>query len=216
MYEINDTCRALPSLIFNLRRNLNLVKVFNSSPDETAFYHSWFLKMNAELSLCVINPVLYNVKGKEITKLPLDSSCLERAEEGSFLVLDSGFLLVLYYQYRRHGKILLHPSNNDTMMTNKSELLPWKFIDGLLDLRQIVPKIIVTQRNHSQSRFLLSRLNPVAKDLPNLDQLNIDKESSYWFFFKTSSKQSSRILTDDISLEQYYDNLVKQVKSYKV
>lgn len=215
MYEINENFRALPSLIYNLKRNLNLIKIFNSSPDETAFCHLWFLRMNSELSLTVIEPVLCNVEGEKVTRLPLDSSCLESAKSESFLVLDSGFLLVVYYQYSQDDKLPLHPSNNDAMIEDRNELLPWKFISDLLKDRKIVTKVVFTQRNHSQARFLLSRLGPVEEDIPNMNQLDINKSSSYWSFLKPS-KNKTRVITDDLTLKQYYDNLVKQVKNYHV
>ena len=142
--------------------------------------------MNSELSLTVIEPVLCNVEGEKVTRLPLDSSCLESAKSESFLVLDSGFLLVVYYQYSQDDKLPLHPSNNDAMIEDRSELLPWKFISDLLKDRKIVTKVVVTQRNHSQARFLLSRLGPVEEDIPNMNQLDINKSSSYWSFLKPS------------------------------
>ncbi|RCK57835.1 Protein transport protein SEC23 [Candida viswanathii] len=215
MYEINENFKALPSLVYNLRRNFNLVRIFNSSPDETAFYHSWFLRTNERLSLKVIEPVLYNVVDGDVTRFPLDTSCLEAAKHRSFLVLDTGFLLVLYYQYAQNEKLPLHPSNNDSMIENRSELLPWKFIHTLVSGRQIVTKIIVTQRSHSQARFLLSRLNPIERDLPKLEELEISKASSYWSFLKPA-KPTPKIMTDDVSLKQYYDNLVQQVKNHRI
>ncbi|CAI5758706.1 unnamed protein product [Candida verbasci] len=61
-YEINENFKDLPSLIYNLRKNYNLIRIFNSSPDETAFYHLWFMRMNLNLSLKVIEPELIFTK----------------------------------------------------------------------------------------------------------------------------------------------------------
>lgn len=97
-------------------------------------------------------------------------------------------MLVVYYQYSQDDKLPLHPSNNDAMIEDRNELLPWKFISDLLKDRKIVTKVVFTQRNHSQARFLLSRLGPVEEDIPNMNQLDINKSSSYWSFLKPSKQ----------------------------
>ncbi|KAL6452905.1 SEC23 Protein transport protein SEC23 [Candida maltosa Xu316] len=210
MYEMNENFKELPSLIYNLRKNFNLVKIFNSSPDETAFYHLWFLRMNMPISLKVIEPVLMKITDTGvITRLPLDISCFDiPVKQTSFLVLDTGFVIVLYHQCEENDQRLkLHPSNNDDLIETKDPQLPWDIIDKLTLNRQVIPRIVITQSKHSQSRFLLSRLNPIEKDLPV--EITDNKKSGFWS--SLFSQQKPRLITDDLSLKQYYDKLIEQV-----
>lgn len=216
MYELNQKFKELPSLIYSLRKNSDLIKIFNSSPDETTYYHSWFLRMNMPLSIKVIEPVLINV-ADHITRLPLDSTCFDFAPADSFLILDTGFTLTLYYKCHNQNKLDLHPSDNDFMIENKESKLPWNIIEQYISERQIVPKIVITQTNHSQARFLVSRLNPTTSDSTKENQPHLDNnKAGFWSFWTSNNRKSSKLIPEDLSLKRYYDDLIEQVQKFKI
>ncbi|CAX42734.1 GTPase activating protein, putative [Candida dubliniensis CD36] len=216
MYELNQKFKELPSLIYSLRKNSDLIKIFNSSPDETTYYHSWFLKMNMPFSIKVIEPVLINTTDS-ITRLPLDSTCFDLAPNDSFLILDTGFTLTLYYKCHHQNKLNLHPSDNDFMIENKDPKLPWDIIEKYISERQVIPRIVVTQTNHSQSRFLMSRLNPTASDSTKENQSQVDSnKGGFWSFWTSNNRKSSNLIAEDISLKEYYDDLIEQVQKFKI
>lgn len=215
-YEINDNFKALPGYTYSLRRNPQLIKIFNSSPDETAFYHNWFMKSSCKVSLGMIQPKLYQLGQGEI---PLDSNCLT-VPPNNFLIMDTIFLIIIYCIKDDIDKLPLHPSNNDDLIFNHDKLIeqPMKFVtDHLLaQENRLIPKYVITQTNHSQARFLTSRLNPIDVDLSQeFSQLSV-KDSGFWDFFKKKSlpQSNNRILmTDDISLKQYYNGLIKSIQT---
>lgn len=205
-YEIKDIFKELPGLSYNLRRNPQLIKIFNSLPDETAYYHHWFLKMDGELSERVIQPALYELNGDDVKPISLDCQNVFNSPESCFIIMDSVFNIIIY---KNDTSLKLHHSNNQSLVYNRDQSLevPLKFI-STLPSRPIAPKYVVTQKNHSQSRFLMARLNPV-EDLTSSMQ-KLDTGIMGRLFGK------KQVLTDDMSLEEYYNGLVESVKRYKI
>lgn len=218
-YKINENFERLPSLMYNLRRNPQLINIFNSSPDETAYYHYWFLKANVESSILMIEPrfILIDEKGG-FDSVQSDSNILTiPSSENKVLVMDSIFNIIIYYY---SNKFVLHPSDNEELVYGDDESIKsvMKLIkDQEPKHRQVVPKYVLTKNGHSQARFLISRLSP---------QLTYsDKKESEGFFsslFKKLSFEDSNafrydsIKTDEISTKEYYDGLIKMVKNYRV
>lgn len=207
-YVINEKFKHLPAYIYSLRRNPQLIKIFNSSPDETAFYHNWFMKSSCSLSLDIILSKLYHLGHGHI---PLDSNCLN-LPCNNFLILNTVFLIIVYYIKDEHHKLALHPSNNDILVKENDPLiLPAMDFINELPPNRLIPKYVITQTNHSQARFLLSRLNPI--DTLEEQFSDLSTKESLWDMFKRKPPQSNRILmTDDISLNQYYKGIVKMIK----
>ena len=81
---------------------------------------------------------------------------------------------------------------------------------------RLIPKYVITQTNHSQARFLTSRLNPIDVHLSQeFSQVSV-KDSGFWDFFKKKSLPQSNnrvLMTDDISLKQYYNGLIKSLQT---
>ena len=84
----------------------------------------------------------------------------------------------------------------------------------------MIPKIIVTQTGHSQARFLISRLNPIEKDLQaEYEEAHLPKKNKGFFGLFGGSQQVQKydkIMTDELSLKQYYDGLIKLIDIYRV
>ena len=224
-YQINENLKDLPSFIYNLRRNPQLINIFNSSPDETTYYHHWFMKMGQDLGIKVIQPLLYSTE--YLKTFPLDSSVLEAIPNKSFLIMDSFFNVIIYYKYSDpEDKLKLHHSNNESLVSNEDivELnVPKNYLQTALKVQQrsLVPKYIITQTNHSQARFLMSRLNPVGENLYVPPIADTDDSNSSWFlrFFSTKPKAAPttyNVLSDEASFNEYYQDILEKIKSYKL
>ncbi|KAK6462270.1 ScSEC23 cytoplasmic GTPase-activating protein-like protein [Scheffersomyces coipomensis] len=222
IYEINENFKDLPSLIYNLRKNPQLIRIFNSSPDETAYYHSWFMRMDEKLSINAIQPKLFKVDDKS-EEIALNSKCLNLPSK-TFLIMDTIFHIIVYYITNgNESKLDLHHSKNDYLLdTRDKSILPaLEFIDKDLheNPRPFIPKYVITQTNHSQARFLIARLDPIEKDLPTVNAIPKKVDKGFLSYFKSKidiSTSYDLIMTDDPSLKQYYDGLVKSIKVYKV
>lgn len=215
-YKINENFERLPSLMYHLRRNPQLINVFNSSPDETAYYHYWFLKANTECSIAMIEPRTLLIENDKYDIVQPDSQLLTiPSSENKVLVMDSIFNVIIYYY---SSELVLHPSHNEELIYGNNEKI--KPIMQLIknqqqEKRQVEPRYVLTKKGHSQARFLVSRLSP---------QLNYTKKDSEGFFgalfkklsFEDSAFRYNTIKTDEISTKEYYDGLIKMVKGYRV
>lgn len=213
-YEINRNFTELPSLAYNLRKNPLLIRIFNSLPDETAFYHHWFQRTNDTLSKSIVQPKLFQVNEEGSKEVSLDSQNVQLCPLGDFLIMDSIFNVTIY----SNGENLnLHHSDNQGLMYDDQEILkiPLEFINNL-PTRPVSPKFIVTQKNHSQARFLLARLNPLEDSLEqSFEKLDVGNKG-FFGLFNRKPKAYTNLLTDDISLDNYYHGLIHAVKNYRV
>ncbi|KAG2735254.1 hypothetical protein G9P44_001468 [Scheffersomyces stipitis] len=223
IYEINENFKNLTSYIYNLRKNPLLVNVFNSSPDETSFYHSSFLRLGDAASLTAIQPKLFQLANGKLDEILLDSNCLKFAS-GTFLIMDATFSVTIYFISSAENKLKLHPSNNDSLVDSRDSSIIESLDSVKLLLgnapRPMIPKIIVTQTGHSQARFLISRLNPIEKDLQaEYEEAHLPKKNKGFFGLFGGSQQVQKydkIMTDELSLKQYYDGLIKLIDIYRV
>ncbi|ODV70490.1 vWA-like protein [Hyphopichia burtonii NRRL Y-1933] len=213
-YRINENFKKLPSLMYNLRRNPQLINIFNSSPDETAVYHKSFMSANTSLSCKMIEPQIH----KNYEETTLDYVTLKNLEEGHFLIMDSGFHVIIYY----NGKLKLHPSNNDELIFGDSpgELIHvLEFCWKLASDRPIEPKMILTQKGHSQARFLMARLIPEDQETGPPKEPS-KKSIGSWFRQLTLSSSSPglnyALMTEEISLKRFYDELINLVNNYEI
>lgn len=216
IYRINESFHLLPALIYNLRKNPQLTNTFNNSPDESTFYYTWFVREDFKSSITIIQPKLYKLVDTGPITVSLDSNSL--SSTGCWLVLDSGFQIILYYLFGEDytNKLQLHPSSNDHLLDSPEFKEPINFARQLTTERQFEPKIIITQTNHSQSRYLISRLNPTENDLNDeFKSISIKEKSGLFSIFKKSSPSlDSKLMTEDASLHAYYKTILAKVKKY--
>lgn len=217
----------IPQLIFSLSRNPNLISIFNSSPDETAFHHLVFMRSNCIQSSIMIDPVLYFETRKSFEKVPLRIETL--AQHGSgFYVLDCGFNVIIYNHIAdEHYKPLkLHLSQNEDLIYDKSSEIagPLHFLqtDVFKQGRSFTPSIIVTQTDHSQARFFTARLSP-RYDSSREIGAKVDQKRGFWdslkgFIGKSETTntftQYYDVLSDDVSFEKYCKDIFNDVQSY--
>lgn len=219
-YVVNDHLKQLPALFYHLRRNPQLINIFNSSPDETAYNLAWFTRAELEEAIIMIKPKFYEL-GETTVEVPLAVDTLERAKSGNFLVFDSVFNIIVYFTYKEaHEKLPLHPSNNETIIHGDNEAFktPLAFIKKLTALRLLPSKTVVTQTNHSQARFLLARLSPKDRE----GNFKKKPEKGFWTTALASLSLTSdpvyhetMLLTDELSLQEYYDGLIELVNDHK-
>lgn len=217
IYKINESFHLLPSLVYNFRKNSHLIKMFNSSPDESMFYYNWYVRADLKSSITMIQPNLYKFNDTEAIILSLDSNCLTETG-GYWLILDSVFRIVLFYLVGKdHSKKLpLHPSNNDHLLNDPALKDSIEFANQLKLGRQPESKFIITQTHHSQSRYLTSWLNPVENDLiDEFSSISLNEKTGFMGMFKKASPSlDTKLMTEDISLKVYYKEILRKVKKY--
>ena len=176
-----------PQFMYYLRRS-QFIDVFNSTPDETAFFRLMLNREGVVGSLIMIQPTLleYSFDGPPIPVL-LD---VRSISPDVILLFDSYFHVVIHYgskiaRWRKLGY------DKDPNHENLRKLLEAPELDAeqLVAERIPAPKIIKCDQHGSQARFLLAKLNP-----------SVTHNSTY-------THGSDIIFTDDLSLQVFIDHL---------
>jgi len=181
-----------PQFMFHLRRS-QFLQVFNSSPDETAFFRTIMLRENTQNSLIMIQPTLmsYSMDGPA-TPAMLDVSSMA---SDRILVLDTFFNVVVFlggtiYQWAKDG-VHLNPE-----YAYFAEFLKAPVADAqiMMSTRFPTPKYIYTEEHGSQSRFLMAKLNPsITQNTMNYGQTGAEPP----------------VFTDDVPLKTFLEHLRK-------
>lgn len=157
-FRLSPEFSYYPQFMFHLRRS-QFLQVFNSSPDETAFFRSILLRENVTNSLIMIQPTLmaYSLEGPAEPVILDVSSCAPNR----ILVLDTFFHLVIWYgdtiaKWQADG-IHLKPEYDYFAQLLKA---PKSDAQVLMDARFPYPRFIECVEKGSQSRFLMAKLNP--------------------------------------------------------
>lgn len=216
----HENFNELITYAFQIRRNPDLFSVFNTSPDETAFHHSWFLRADSEFSSLIMRPRLYLLgqTGDVEQEFPLEAKYVA-GKYDCFFILDCFFHIVIYKAYdpvTGIGKLNLHHSRNER--SNDKDLdIPMKFIQNHLFChdRIFTPKVIISQTNHSQSRYLFSRLtneDPFVQMPPsgNSEHNSILKSLRNLFVSKSSDLKAY-----DQSMSSYYQHIYSLVQKFE-
>lgn len=216
VYSMSERFTILPDLAYNLRRNPQLISIFNSSPDETAFNHHIFSRCNPEISCRMISPKLYRVDNQGLVNLPLKNESLSISSRHLYFVLDCICHLIIFNQFSLpEDKLPLHHSSNDhTKLAQSNATFSDVFQtvkSHLLCDRSINPKIIVTQNGHSQARFLFSRLEPM-----NVIEGDRTEANPKWWDILDLFGLKRSTMKSDISFSQFNKDVLKRVKSFSM
>ncbi|CAA6658994.1 unnamed protein product [Spirodela intermedia] len=186
-FRLSSGFSLYPQFMYYLRRS-QFIDIFNSSPDETAFFRLMLNRERVVESLIMIQPTLfqYSFDGPPIPVL-LDISSVS---PDVILLFDSYFYVVVHYgskiaQWRKLGldKEPGHESLGKLLEASESDA------EALAAERVPVPKLIKCEQYGSQARFLLAKLNPSATQ-------------------KTRAGDGSDIIfTDDVSLQVFMEHL---------
>lgn len=187
-FRLSSSFSLYPQFMYYLRRS-QFIDVFNSSPDETAFFRLMLNREGVVGSLIMIQPTLlqYSFEGPPVPVL-LDVCSIS---PDVILVFDSYFYVVVHYgskiaQWRKLG-YHKHPNHE-----NFQSLLdaPETDAEQLVADRLPPAKLIKCDQHSSQARFLLAKLNP-----------SVTQKSTY------RADGSEIIFTDDVSLQVFLDHL---------
>lgn len=186
-FRLSTSFSLYPQFMYYLRRS-QFIDVFNSSPDETAYFRLMLNREGVVNSLIMVQPTLfqYSFDGPPIPVV-LDVCSVS---PDVILLFDSFFYVVIHYgtkiaQWRKLGY------DRDPSHESFRKLLEAPEIDAeqLVRERIPVPKVIKCDQHSSQARFLLAKLNP------SVTQNSSDTEGSEIIF------------TDDVSLQVFIEHL---------
>jgi protein transport protein SEC23 len=186
-FRLSSNFSLYPQFMYYLRRS-QFIDVFNSSPDETAFFRLMLNREGVVGSLIMIQPTLfqYSFDGPPIPVL-LDISSVS---PDVILLFDSYFHVVIHYgskiaHWRKMGY------DKDPAHENFRKLLdaPEADAESLVADRVPPPRLVKCDQYGSQARFLLARLNPSVTQKTRL------------------TDGSEVIFTDDISLQAFIEHL---------
>lgn len=179
-----------PQFMFNLRRS-QFLQVFNSSPDETAYFRSYLNRENVTNCLLMIQPTLmsYSLQGlPEPVLLDVTSIVPDR-----ILLLDTFFYVIVFCGKTISGWRKLKYHENEQHLNLKLLLqAPKDDAAAILDERFPYARYIECDQDGSQARFLLAKLNP------SVNHHSVQDFGGSGFIF-----------TDDVSLEVFMDHLTK-------
>lgn len=188
-FRLSPEFSIYPQFMFHLRRS-QFLQLFNTSPDESAYYRSVLMKENTTNSLVMIQPSLlsYSFQGPPQPVL-LDSTSVNA---DTILLLDTFFHVVVFHGEKismwRDQKYQDHEDHK-----HFAELLIAPQADALriMEQRFPVPRYIVCDQHKSESRFVIAKLNPSVTHNTN------------------DGSGGERIFTDDVSLRVFMEHLMK-------
>jgi protein transport protein SEC23 len=178
-----------PQFMFHLRRS-PFLQLFNSSPDEAAYYRYIFTRENSTNSLVMIQPTLlsYSFNGPPQAAL-LDA---ESVRPDTILLLDTFFHVVVFHgetiaAWREQG---YHEQEEHAAFRALLEA-PQSDAQLIMDARFPVPRYIVCDQHKSEARFLMAKLNPSVTHNTNLDGAGVG---------------GAQVNTDDVSLRVFMEH----------
>ena len=191
-FQLSANFSIYPQFMFHLRRSVFL-QIFNSSPDETAFYRAAFNRANVTNSLIMLQPTLlaYTFEGPPYPVL-LDTTSIQ---PDRILLLDTFFHVVIF-----HGATVAawrkEKYHEQEGHENFRDLLQAPQLDAedIMASRFPYPRFRDTVQGDSQSRFLLSKLNPSV---------------TYNDVNSGTAGGSVALLSDDVSLSVFVEALKK-------
>jgi len=195
-FRLSELFSLYPQFMFHMRRSQFLV-VFNNSPDESAFYRHVMNRAGTGDSMTMVQPVLTSYSLDQPPRpVILDSSSLR---PDAILLLDSYFHIVIWHgehiaQWRDAG----YAEKSD--FANFKALLEAPILDAkeILGDRYPIPMYVVCDQRGSQSRFLISKLNP--------SQTHVSAGG-----YGAPAGDGQAIFTDDVSLQVFLAHLQKLV-----
>jgi protein transport protein SEC23 len=191
-FRLSNEFSLYPQFMFHLRRS-QFLQLFNSSPDEAAYYRYIFSRENTTNSLVMIQPTLlsYSFNGPPQAAL-LDA---ESVRPDTILLLDTFFHVVVFHgetiaAWREQG---YHEQEEHAAFRALLEA-PQGDAQLVMDARFPVPRYIVCDQHKSDARFLMAKLNPSVTHNSNLDD---------------GGGGGAQVYTDDVSLRVFMEHLMK-------
>ena len=147
-----------PQFIFHLRRS-QFLQLFNSSPDEAAYYRYILNREGTTNSIVMIQPALVSYSFNMPPQPVLLDSHSVRSD--TILLLDTFFHVVVFHgetiaawREQRYHELEEHIAFRNLLAEPQSDA------QTIMDNRFPVPRYIVCDQHKSEARFLLAKLNP--------------------------------------------------------
>jgi protein transport protein SEC23 len=175
--------------MFHLRRS-QFLQLFNSSPDEAAYYRYILIRENTVNSLVMIQPSLLSYSLHH----PPQPAMLDAqsVQADVILLLDTFFHVVVF-----HGETVAawreakyHEQEEHIQFRQLLEA-PQEDAQVIMDHRFPVPRFIVCDQHKSEARFLMAKLNP------SVTHNTVDGPGG------------AQVFTDDVSLRVFMEHLMK-------
>jgi len=188
-FRLSPEFSLFPQFLFHLRRS-QFLQLFNSSPDEAAYYRYILTRECTSNSLVMIQPtlLLYSL-GNPPQPALLDS---DSVRPDVILLLDTFFHVVVF-----HGETIAAWRENkyheQEEYASLKDLLEAPQVDAqmIMDNRFPVPRYIVCDQHKSEARFLMARLNPSSTHE------------------RDGGGGGAQVFTDDVSLRVFMEHLMK-------
>jgi len=191
-FRLSNEFSLYPQFMFHLRRS-QFLQLFNSSPDEAAYYRYIFGRENTTNSLVMIQPTLlsYSFDGPPQAAL-LDS---DSVRPDTILLLDTFFHVVVFHgetiaAWREQG----YHEQDDYAAFRALLEAPQSDAQLIMDARFPVPRYIVCDQHKSEARFLMAKLNPSQTHNNNA---------------MDGGGGGTQVYTDDVSLRVFMEHLMK-------
>jgi len=187
-FKLTPELAMFPQFMYHLRRS-NVMTTFNSSPDETAYYHTIFVRENTLNSLVMIQPALLQYSFDNLQPQPvlLDSTSLK---SDVILLMDSFFHVVIWRGEKIQGWYDSGYQDLEEYANFKALLqAPTLAAKQIMAERFPSPKFVQTNAGGSQARFVTSKVNPSTIHHGPMD--------------------ATAVITDDQSLKAFMENLIK-------
>eukprot|EP00771_Trimastix_marina_P000269 gnl/Trimastix_PCT/1282.p1 GENE.gnl/Trimastix_PCT/1282~~gnl/Trimastix_PCT/1282.p1 ORF type:complete len:761 (+),score=284.41 gnl/Trimastix_PCT/1282:56-2284(+) len=188
-FRLSAAFSLFPQFLFYLRRS-RFLRLFNYSPDETAYYRCLLFREDSANSIMMIQPTLFAYTfGQPPRPVLLD---VQSIDGETIFLLDTFFRIIIFHGenivYWRTQGLHLQPEHQ-----NLKELLGTPLTDAETVRKDRFPMPLVMQcdQNSSQARFFISQLNPSIAQASQNDQ------------------GAQNYFSDDVSLKTFMDHLKK-------
>lgn len=194
-FTLSNEFALFPQFLFHLRRS-PFLQVFNSSPDEACFHRLSLLRENTTNSIVMIQPSLCSyslANGAQAQPVLLESTSIR---PDTILLLDTFFQVVVFHgetiaAWREQG----YQDHPDHQPFRRLLNAPKDDAQLLMQVRIPQPRYIVCDQHKSQSRFLVSRVDPSTTH-------HNAQDGDY-------SAGGQAVFTDDASFKSFMDHLRK-------
>ncbi|KAH9258371.1 hypothetical protein BASA81_003420 [Batrachochytrium salamandrivorans] len=196
-FALNEEFALFPQFLFHLRRG-HFCSTTNTSPDESAYYRMTFCREDLGNCVVMIQSTLVSYSPAQLVGQPvlLDSSSIR---PDTMLLLDSYFVVVVFHgeniaAWREQGYQDLpeHVAFRNLLNAPKDDA------QRLMSVRMPQPRYIVCDQHKSQSRFLMSKVNPSTT--------HNTQDGDF-------SGGGQAVFTDDANFKSFMDHLRKIVVS---
>ncbi|KAL4494573.1 hypothetical protein ABPG72_004475 [Tetrahymena utriculariae] len=187
-FKLHDNLALYPQFMYHLRRS-HFTQIFGLNPDTISYYRCTFNRENVSNCQVMIQPAIfsYSIQNPSPSPVSLEDTAMRK---DVILLFDNYFQVITWLgpQIKQWKDKEYHL--DPTYISFKNLLdSPMEDVKAILEDRFPTPIYYETYENHTKERYLKSRINPTGKNQDLID--------------------SGHTQTDDASLNQFMDHLIK-------